>query len=172
MLKALTVAVAYQLAWFATAFGAANGVPSIGIIACCAVLLLALGIADDRRSLLAMIAAFGLYGLVAESMLRASGLVDYMTPGTFAGIAPLWIAALWMAFGALVPLSMTWLNDRFVLAAIFGATAAPLSYIAASRLDALQLTVPMWRGLLAIAVMWAVAMPAGVWLSARLSPRR
>jgi Protein of unknown function (DUF2878) len=172
MLKAISVAIAYQLAWFATAYGAANAVPSIGVIACCAVMLLALVIADDRRNLAVMIAVYGLYGLIAESMLRASGLVVYMTPGALAGVAPLWIVALWMAFGALMPLSMTWLQDRFVLAAVFGATAAPLSYIAASRLDALQLSLPMWRGVVAIAVAWAVVMPLGLWLNGRVSPRR
>ncbi len=172
MLKAVTVTVAYQLAWFATAYGAADGIPGVGIGACNAVILLALFLAHDRLGLLVMVGAFGLYGLVVESLLRASGLVVYMTPGAIAGIAPLWIVSLWMAFGALVPLSMTWLHDRFVLAAIFGATAAPLSYAAAALLDALRLTVPLWRGLLAIALAWAVVLPVALWVDARLSRRR
>lgn len=171
MLKTASVAIAYQLAWCATAYGAAHGMPSLGISACLAVLALAVWVADDRRSLALLIVALGGYGLGVETLLRATGLVSYSSPGPIAGLAPAWIVVLWMAFGALVPLTMSWLRGRLALAALFGALLAPLSYVAAERFGALQISTARGIGLIVIAVAWSVVVPVALRLSARRADR-
>jgi hypothetical protein len=74
-----------------------------------------------------------------------------------------------MAFAIVVNPPLRWLRRHLVLAACLGATLAPLSYLAADRLSALRLSDPVGITLLAIAVVWSVAMPAAIALDDRLS---
>ena len=58
------------------------------------------------------------------------------------------------------------------IASFFGAVMAPLSYLAAAKLNALQLLEPAWIGLSAIAVVWSIATPCALFLSAILVSQR
>ena len=166
MLKTITSVVAYQLAWCASAYGASQGTPGVGIAVCAAALGLSLALADAWKPLGLLALSLGLFGWVAESSMLAADLVFYSSPGPLACIAPLWIVTLWMAFATLIHPSMSWLQGRTVLASIFGAIMAPLSYLAAARVNALQLLEPAWISLTAIAAIWSIAMPCALFLSA------
>ena len=104
-------------------------------------------------------------------MLTAN-LVSYSSPGPHSCIAPLWIAALWMAFATLIQPSMSWLQGRSVLASFFGAVVAPMSYLAVAKLNALRLSEPAWISLSAIAVVWSIAMPCALFLIRQLVAAR
>ena len=62
---------------------------------------------------------------------------------------------------------MKWMRGRWALAALMGAVGGPLSYLAGSRLGAMSFEEPV-SALLALAVIWAVAMPLLMLLSTRL----
>ena len=167
MLKTITSVVAYQVAWCASAYGASHGSPGVGIAACAAALGLSLGLADAWKPLAMLALSLGLFGLVAESSMLSANLVSYSSPGPLTCVAPLWIVALWMTFATLIHPSMSWLRGRGVLASFFGAAMAPLSYLAAAKLNALQLLEPAWISLSAIAVVWSIAMPCALFLIAK-----
>ena len=169
MLKVLLNIVGFQVAWIATAYGASSGAPIVGTLTCAATIVLALAVAENRKDLIVMIVALGLYGLAAESLLVIGGLVNYGTAGITPGVAPVWIVALWMAFATLIRPTFSWLHGRPILASALGAVAGPVAYFAAMRLNALNLPDPMWTGLLAIAVVWSIAMPGAVLLSAGMA---
>jgi hypothetical protein len=168
MNKAIIKVAANQAAWFASAYGAFNSRPGIGIATCAASLLLGLSISENRAGLVVLALALGVYGFGAEELLLSNGLVSYSSPGPFSGIAPFWIVALWMVF-AIVVNPLRWLRRHLILTSCLGATLAPLSYVAADRLGALRLSAPLWVVLFAIAAIWSAAMPGAIALDARLS---
>ncbi|MFM1815786.1 MAG: hypothetical protein RLZ98_2481 [Pseudomonadota bacterium] len=168
MLKAIVSVVLFQSAWAACAYGAVHDLPQIGVLGCLASLAVGMLLARNRLGLVALALSLGLYGLVAETAILKAGLTSYSAPGPYPGIAPIWIVGLWMAFATLIAPAFGWLQGRLVVAGALAAVAGPMSYYAAMRLGALQLAEPQWAGLLAIAVMWAVAMPLALQVRERL----
>jgi hypothetical protein len=164
--------VAFQTAWVACAYGAAQGLPQIGLLACFACIIVGLALARHRLGLLALVLALGCYGLVAETIILGAGLISFNAHWPHPAIAPLWIVGLWMAFATLIKPAFGWLQGRLVMASALGAAAGPISYVAAMRLGALQINEPAWGGLLAIGLTWAAAMPLALRLSKRLEGRR
>jgi hypothetical protein len=163
--KIILNVVVFQAAWFACAYGASHGTPAIGVAGCAVALAVGLATASNWKALALLSAALGLYGFIAESLMVSAGVIAYRSPGPIDGIAPFWIVALWMAFAALVTTSLAWMRGRPILAVVLGGLVAPVSYWAAERFDALTLSEPLWTGLLAIALTWAIAMPAALRLS-------
>jgi hypothetical protein len=160
-------AIIFQAGWFATVLGAANGFPWLGPVAALTVagihLWLSRRPADEARLLLVAMAV----GLTADSLLLATGWIDYPNGQWAPGFAPYWIVTLWALFASTLNVSLRWLHGRDGLAVLFGAVGGPLSYVAGAKLGAMTFveTVP---ALIALAVGWGVAMPALTRLAARL----
>lgn len=151
-----------QLAWFACAYGAIIGVPTVGVIACLLVMGVNFALTREHRTFLCLSLLLGFYGFLAESMLACNGIIKYSSPFPVQGLAPLWIVTLWMAFAGLIYPTFGWLINRPIGAAMLGAFMAPWSYYAAARLGALELSEPVLMPLVAIAAMWAVALPIAI----------
>ena len=159
--------VVFQVGWFATVLGAANGLPWIGPAAALAAVALHLRFAARPGvELRLVLTALGL-GLVADSLLLATGWISYPNGLWLPGVAPYWIAALWVLFSCTLNVSMRWLKGRYWLAALFGAVGGPMSYLAGARLGAMTF-VDSTLALTALAVGWGLMMPILVWLATRL----
>mgnify|MGYP001814741093 FL=1 len=172
MLRVILNVLAFQTAWAACAYGAAHGLPQVGVLACLACIVVALALARHRLGLLALVLALGVYGLVAETIILGAGLITFNAHWPYPAIAPLWIVGLWMAFATLIGPAFGWLQGRLLMASALGAVAGPISYSAAMRLGALHINEPEWAGLLAIGLTWAVAMPLALRLSHRFEGRK
>jgi hypothetical protein len=164
--------LAFQTAWAGCAYGAAHGLPQVGVLASLACIVVSLALARHRLALLALVLALGCYGLVAETIIVGAGLISFNAHWPHPAIAPAWMVGLWMAFATLIGPAFGWLQGRLLMASALGAAAGPISYAAAMRLGALHINEPEWGGLLAIALMWAVAMPLALRLSHRLEGRK
>ena len=80
-------------------------------------------------------------------------------PWPAAGLAPVWIVALWVNLALALNHSLRWVRPHPAWAAALGAIAAPLSYLGAARgWDAVAFAEPLWRTLGIVAVCWAVMM--------------
>ena len=157
----------FQAGWFTTVLGAANGMPLLGPAVALAALALHLRFAQRPVvELRLVLTALGL-GLAADSLLLASGWIAYPNGQWVPGIAPYWIASLWVLFTCTLNVSMRWLKGRYWLAAAFGAVGGPLSYLAGGRLGAMTFAEPV-AAMIALAVGWGVIMPFLVWLASRL----
>jgi len=158
--------VAFQLGWFACVLGAANGLPWFGPAVVAAVV--ALHLARARRPLpeLYLVAVAMALGLVADSVLLATGWLRYSVGLWMPGLAPYWIIAMWALFATTLNVSMGWMRGRPLLTVLMGAVGGPLSYLAGEKLGAIHLTQPV-PALAALAVAWAIAMPLLMWLAAR-----
>ena len=168
-MKLAAIIIATQAAWFATAYGAANNAPAIGITACLLALAVSTFLSDTRRAVFQLAIVLGLYGFAAETLMAATGSIRYGAPSPFTGVAPLWIVALWMAFAGMIKPAFGWLINRPAATALLGATMAPLSYVAASKLGALQFTEPLYVPILLLSLIWAIALPGAVYLAERLA---
>ena len=84
------------------------------------------------------------------------GLIEYKSQFS-EYIVPIWIVALWGLFASTLNISLSWLRHYKILAVLFGLIGGPLSYIAAEKLNAIQLMNSY--ALIAIALGWALLTP-------------
>ena len=159
----------YQGGWLACVLGAAGGRAWAG--AGLALLLVAVHMAlvrDRRREAQLLLAAAAL-GLALDSLQLNLGLFRYPSGTPIAGLAPPWIVVLWLQFATLLHFGLRWLGGRYRLGALLGFLGGPLSFWGGERLGAIQFNSPL--AYLALACVWALAMPALIWLAERFEPR-
>ena len=158
--QSLFSVVGFQAVWLACAFGASRGLPWLGVAGSVLFVGGCLALAAVRPKVLRDALTSGAIGLAAESLLVAGGLVQYATPWPGGSLAPAWVVALWVAFSAtLGPMRAMLGLHPSTKAALAGFCLGPLSYVAGERLGALALPRPQWLALLAVALIWAFAMP-------------
>lgn len=167
MMRTLVNFVAFQLGWFAVVLGAANAAAWLGLLVVGLVIALHLVLAEQPGKESRLIVLAMLMGLVFDSLLVNSGWLRYASPGPIAGLAPYWILAMWALFATTLNVSMGWLKGKPGLAVLLGAVFGPLSYMAGQRLGALEF-VDFRPGMLALVLVWALAMPLLMLAAARL----
>ncbi len=166
--------VGFQLAWFASVLGAAQGHGWIGPLA---VALFALAHVNFQRRICGpwrqdLVLAVWLMGvgLVLDTIWTALGFLNF-DGGPRLGLVPLWMVGLWANLALTLRHSMRWLSGRLALALVLGAVSGPLSYWAGARLGALELHADLWPSLAVLAASWAFAFPLAVYLEQRSAPR-
>jgi hypothetical protein len=158
--------ILFQLGWFSCVLGAANGMSWAGPIVVLAIVVIHLVLSLRPAQELRLVLSAMVLGLVMDSLLVASGWVAYPGGSLFGAIAPYWIIAMWALFATTLNVSLGWMKNRIVVAILFGAVGGPLSYFGGQKLGAMVFLQPI-PALIALAVIWAVAMP----LLARLATR-
>lgn len=158
---------ASEAGWLACVSGAANGMPWIGPLVVLGLVAIHLRLSRRPGPEFRLIVSAVLIGLVADSLLVFSGLVSYSAGIWVEGLAPYWILAMWALFATTMNVSMKWLRGRQTLAALLGAIGGPLAYLAGEKLGAISLNQPV-LALVALAVIWAIAMPLLVRLATRM----
>jgi hypothetical protein len=158
--------LAFQAGWFACVLSAARGHPWLGVAVASVIVGLHLSWVDAPGREARLVGLAVLMGLVLDSMLVATGWLAYANGQMAAGLAPYWILAMWALFATTMNVTMRWMRNRHVLAALLGLVGGPLSYLAGQRLGAVQFTDTLGAAA-ALAVVWAVAMPVLVKLSER-----
>ena len=150
--------VLYQATWFAAVLGAAAQHPAAGVAAAAGSVLYHLHAARAPRRELALIGIATLAGVLFESLLLATGWIS-MAPATLiGGVLPPWMVALWASLATTFNVSLRALRPRTLTCALLALFGAPLAYAAGARLGALH-WVDAPRGLLLVAVGWAVLLP-------------
>lgn len=155
----ITNIVLFQAGWFACVLSAAHGQPWIGPGVAAAVVAWHTLRAARPAEEIKLIAIAVLIGAVGDSLLVMLGWIAYPSGTLIAGAAPHWILALWALFATTLNVSLRWLKQRLLIAALLGAVCGPLSYWAAARLGAAAFVNPM-AVVIALAVGWALIMPA------------
>jgi Protein of unknown function (DUF2878) len=158
--------IAYEVVWLCAVAGAGHGLVWPGVAAAGLFASWRLAASPRRRVELRLIAVTVVTALALEGLWVTSGLIAYAAPWPLPS-APAWLLALWVAFAlTLVPL-FGHLHGRPGLAMLAGAVGGPLAYAGAARMHALQFSMPAWRGLAALSLGWAVALPSLTALAAR-----
>jgi hypothetical protein len=162
--------IAFYACWFACVGGAARGWPWLGPIA------VLVYVAADLRSIpsgaarsrqVRMLVLSGVVGWAADSILVLAGVLRFPAHAVLGWPSTAWMVALWVLQAAVLGGPMSWLRDRFVLAAVVGAIGGPLAYLAGERMGAAVLGPTRPSAMAAIAALWTVAMPLLVWMERR-----
>lgn len=165
-------AVGFNIVWFITVFGAAGGLAWAGPAALLVFAVLQVTLAPRPRYDLTAMAVFAAAGIVIDSAWSLSGAVVYAAGWPFPGFAPVWLVTLWAAFALTIGHSLAWIRARPALAAVFGLVGGGFSYWVGARVGAVELAIPGWIYGAAVGLVWAVALPALIRLTALLSRRR
>ncbi len=159
--------VLFQLAWLACVIGAAQGLPWLGVV----VTLLILGwhffhTKQHKYELILIFSAF-IIGAFFDQLMLSMQWVSYQAHGWSTNLVPAWILALWVAFASTLNLSLAWMQGRYFISILFGASGGPLAYFGAENLGAV--TLPSTASYVALGVGWAIITPALLYLASRLN---
>lgn len=160
----------FYVGWFACIYSATEPAQIVGPLVIAGLLAIHFCLTDERLRELRLIVLTGLFGTLLESALMVAGLYRF-TNHTGSWLCPVWLTALWMAFGSTFNHSLYRLRGRYRLAVVFGALGAPLGYYAGMRLGALTFVPRLVVTLSVLAVLWAVVFPSLMWLTTRVGGR-
>jgi hypothetical protein len=169
--RVLNVALSY-VGWFACVVGAARGEGWLGPVVVTVLLAVHLWLTPDRPGQMRLILAVGVFGFLVDSVQTAAGVYAFPHASVVPWLCPPWLVALWMLFATTLDGSMAWLGGRYGLAAALGAVIGPLSYGAGARLGAIVLPADPLASLMAMSAVWALALPALLWMRDVASLRR
>jgi hypothetical protein len=163
--RTLVNAAGFQAAWWATILSAAAGRPLVAAAASAIPLGLHLALFDRSAAERRLVAATAAVGALLETANALLGFTRFDPPPLGLPLAPAWMLLQWALLGAVLRHSFGWIRGRYALAALLGAVAAPLSYAGGERLGALSLGGT--PALAAVAVEYALALPALAWAARR-----
>ena len=156
----------FKAAWAATVFGAAASVPVAGAIAVAIAVLVHLARTRDVRAEATLLGLAAIVGLIWETLLVATGVLEYSSGNLVPGVAPYWIVAMWILFATTLNVGMRWLRKSTAIAVLAGAIGGPASFLAGASAGAVKLSDPL-TSLLVIGFGWAVLLPLMVRIAAR-----
>ena len=111
----------------------------------------------------ALVALFSVVGVALDLGWQAAGLIEF-NGKVLLGVPP-WLLVLWLLFSGTLFHSLSFLRERLVLAAILGAAAGPLSYLAGISAGAATSTHGAWAIAFWMAPAWAVLLPTFCFLA-------
>lgn len=161
----------FYVGWFACVAGAGRGELWAGPATAAVLLSAHLVLASDRVREGALVLAVGAFGFGVDTLQASAGLYAFAGTSALPWLCPPWMTALWMLFATTLNGSMAWLAGRYRLAAVLGALCGPASYVAGERLGAIALPSNALASLGGIAVVWALVMPALLWIREMVSRR-
>lgn len=108
-------------------------------------------------------------GLLLESLYFGSVLLVRVDSVAF---PPIWLLCVWVLFATTIRFSLAWLKPRLLLAAIFAAISAPLSYYAGASISpTVDLVQPATFGLFIVGLTWFIVFPMMLFFSSLNSQR-
>lgn len=158
----------FQAAWLATALAAAQGQGWVGPLVVTAAIAVNLQSAARPVGEAQLLVIALLIGVVVEQGLLWSGLIRY--PGDPAWV-PAWMLGLWPLFATTLNGALRWFQNHLSVAALAGSLGGPLAYVGGQALGALALPSPI-AAVIALGVIWGIAMPVMSGLSALLAGRQ
>ncbi len=150
--------VLFQLGWFACVLGAAYGLPWLGVFVVGVILTLHLCMADVPYKEMQLMGLALLVGGIWDSLMVVTGQLVYQSGMFSSNLAPYWILAMWLLFATTLNISLRWMKNRLVIAAILGAIFGPVAYYAGSILGAVSMADPLISSLI-IGMGWFIIMP-------------
>jgi len=151
----------YQAVWFTAVTG---GAPLSGVLLL--LLLLHLLCVECWRSELGLMLGCAVPGCVADSLLAVFGVYIF-DPVPMGLPIPLWLAAIWLGFGGTLRGSLRWLSARPALMTALAAPGAPLTYLGAQRLGAVEFPLGTFATCLLVGAVWMTLTPLLCWLARR-----
>lgn len=160
----------FKAAWLASVLTAAASMPLLGTAVVAIAVLVHIYRAENRQGEIQLLVFAALVGVIWESALVSSGLVQYTAASILPGLAPYWIVAMWVLFATTLNVGMRWLKKSILVAAIAGAIGGPMSFLAGQKAGAV-IFPDQTMALIAISVGWGVLLPLLVRIASRSEAR-
>ena len=151
----------YQLLWFVAVMWGDTLAWLLLVL-----LLMHLASVSSVRSELQVVVPVALLGCVIDGLIAAAGYYVFDPAPQLLPI-PVWLIAIWLGFAGTLRHSMGWLVAKPRLMTILTCVGAPLTYLAAARLDAVSFPMGMWPTALIVGLGWAAIAPVLCWLVER-----
>lgn len=123
-----------------------------------------------------LILAVTLLGCGLDSLWVGLGVLmpggESLMNGQSGWLMPAWLVCIWIMFSMTLCHVFSWLHGQYALAAVLGAVAGPMSYLAGAKLSGLALGEPQWQSLFAMGVVWGLLMPILMRLAQRVYSNR
>ena len=148
----------FQLGWF----GCVLAKHDWAVLAAVAIALLQYALLTQQKHEAVLLCIVVAWGFMQDAMLMH--LHVFNIPQT--SWPPGWLLALWLLFGTTLTRSLRWFQSKLWLAALAGAIAGPLSYLAGARLGAIDMSI---TDLPLLSLAWAICTPAFLWLAKQLT---
>ena len=146
----------FQLGWFIAIWGAAHQKLLPSMIAVALILAIHFFQARYKKEAFMLILCVMVLGPLFDQCLLSLGYIKYKSQFS-EYLVPIWIFALWGLLASTLNLSLSWLKHYKFLAMLFGLIGGPLAYIAAEKLNAIQLIGTY--ALISLAIGWALLTP-------------
>ncbi|MGL6176393.1 MAG: DUF2878 domain-containing protein [Vibrionaceae bacterium] len=150
--------VLFQVLWFVAVLGTEQYIFGVALL-----LLLHLFWCTNRVAELFVMLTASAAGIACDSMLAMAGIYIFPSEPSFLPI-PLWLIGLWLGFAATLRHSMAPLLDKPKLFSVLAIVGAPLSYLAAEKLGAVEFPLGDLQTSLLVGVYWAALSPLFVML--------
>lgn len=111
---------------------------------------------SERRLTLLVVVA----GILLDGSLTMLGVFQFTPEPLW---LPIWLCVLWLVFATTLKHSLRWLWTRQPWLLPLGGLGAAGSYLAGARLDAVELSDPLWITMLVLTLCWTVLW-WGLWL--------
>ncbi|AWB67249.1 hypothetical protein C2869_12720 [Saccharobesus litoralis] len=113
---------------------------------------------------------FAAFGFCLDWLLSVLGVFVFPTeakhfPANTSTMPPIWLFVLWFGFVTTLSSGLKFLSGQYKLCVALGALGGTLSYYSAVKLEAVTFGIPTSLASLIIALLWALIMPAFVWLN-------
>lgn len=165
-MRYLLMTIIFQCGWFACVLSGARGYLLLPIAAATAVISLNLWLLRGRLADgIRLVVWVTLVGFVVESINLTTGVFTLTHPTSYPWLCPAWLLLLWPMFATMLRGPLTWLSGRYWLSLLLGAIFAVPNYFVGARLGAVSLNPHLAYTVTILVVLWAIAMPAMVWLS-------
>ncbi|HEX5693288.1 MAG TPA: DUF2878 domain-containing protein [Arenimonas sp.] len=162
----------FQAVWLASVAGAGAGLAWAGPLAALVFAGAMLAWGGRARDDLRLLAVALPLGIALDSAFAASGWLVYAEAWPWTGVAPAWIASLWVGFALTLNHSMARLRQWPWAAAALGLVGGPLAYwTAAGAFDAVSFGAPVASVMVALALGWAAVLPLLFAVDDRLAAR-
>ena len=162
----------FQVGWLSCVIGgASSSYHWIGVAVVAAIIAVHLLRSYTIINEIMLILITTLLGTTWDSALMGAGLLAFNNGVVFDAIIPFWMVSMWALFATTLNISMQWMKNRYLLAAVFGAIGGPVAYYAGHRLGAVEFSQTS-TALLVVGAGWAVIMPLLMHLSTRFNGYR
>jgi len=150
--------ILFQIGWFACVLSAANQIALIGLIVAVFIMFIHIQISSNRNSEILLLITAMVIGAIWDSAIVLIGWLSYESGMFSPYFAPYWIIAMWGLFATTVNISLSWMKDKILLAAIFGGVAGPLAYYAGFKLGAVNIN-NFDMAMISLSIGWAFFTP-------------
>ena len=156
--------VLFKAGWVACVVLAARDLPTLATAAVAVVAGIHLfSVAVPVKEAVFLLAAAAI-GLIWESLVLSTGLIQYPETSQYGGWAPHWIVAMWVLFATTINHGLSWVKRNWMLSVTMGLIGGPMAFYAGAGIGAVTLTDPV-AALAVIGAGWAVLLPLVVLVS-------